>query len=226
MKRKKDGAKEYERCIFDGKRCNNIGKLSVCGTCLHFMMIKGKNFIDYDCKFEIEDHIISNKIPLIEYTKTETYEKGRFKWGNIICTPKNPNGDRRIKYDYTDIGRCIWILDEKDISAGGHTGSLLEFAGILYDQNKNNFNILLNIHGPRTAKYIANDKSSFTNNGQFAVQIKDSGLYIETCLCANDCVELAYAMLEILGHDLNRLKVEKITMYNVHEVKINGRDFR
>lgn len=150
------------------------------------------------------------KISLVENIDIDIPKKGGFKWGNTMCTSMNPIGNRRIKMDYTDIGRCVWILDGRGILASGHTGSLLEFAGILYEQNKNDFDKLLGIHGPRTARYVARDKSSFTNNGQFAMQIKDSGLYIETCLCANDCIELAYAMLEVLGYDLDRLKVEKI----------------
>ena len=51
MKIKKSG-KESEKCVFEGKKCRNAGKLSICNKCLHFMIMKRKDFVNYDCKFE------------------------------------------------------------------------------------------------------------------------------------------------------------------------------
>ncbi len=47
-----NGTKKSNGCIFEGKKCMNSGKFSICNKCLHFMILKGKDFIDYDCKFE------------------------------------------------------------------------------------------------------------------------------------------------------------------------------
>lgn len=70
MKKNKNRANKNNRCVFEGKKCRHAGKLSVCNTCLHFMIIKGKEFMNYDCKFEIkmadsQDSKAPNKIPLI-----------------------------------------------------------------------------------------------------------------------------------------------------------------
>ena len=188
------------------------------------------NMIDGSWKFVIipeEEKVIIRElgIDISEYRNKidvlENKEIGHIKpcenirWGNKIICKDDPDGIRRISRDFTDISISSWILDNKDYWNGNYKQSMISMLNIFYDRHSKEFSELYP-HGPRGAKYIvdAQDIEEFTNKGQYAVQISNSNLYVETCLCNNDFAELTLAVARSLGYGSDRFRIIDMTDIN------------